>query len=574
MKLSNLSKILILISFIFINVSYAENEIDIWKNKKGNKNEVKNKNDKSNKKISTFNNSNSSQPQTIEVTDNLSKTKQDVELYGLYDPDQNNFTLSMWSETDGNEIDKIMNRINKLNLSKTAESIFIKTILSYSHSPNNLNNEDFLKLKLNWMINNNKDSFLEEFVEINKSFKSKKKIIQYLVDKNISKANLKEGCKKVNFIDKEIKDTYLDKFKIYCLIFNDKKNQAQLLFDILRDQGASDKFFDKKINFLLGLDEKPNQEIKDDNLLNFYLSSITVQDFKYKPTKKTKKEIWEYLNAANLIEIEDIEDQQRINELEIAAKENRLEKSKIFSFYKRINFDLNSLINAEDVYQTLSPIKARALIYQRYLLSDNDKSKIRILFLLKDLFKKDNLTELYVEFLSNELKKFKKVPEEYQKVVERNIISSEKKLGRVKYDDKILHTSRVVRFLNDDETPIKKTQKDFDSVYKKIKRNKKYFFSAKDLSLVESLVIDGVKIPKELDHKKISKKYSVPSNLLKLAENKETGFLALKIVEIIGEDEVYNLDPETIYFITNLLNKVGLIKFRNQILSYALPLRV
>ena len=176
MKLSNLSKILILISFIFINVSYAENEIDIWKNKKEKKNEVKNKNDKSNKKISTFNNSNSSQPQTIEVTDNLSKTKQDVELYGLYDPDQNNFTLSMWSETDGNEIDKIMNRINKLNLSKTAESIFIKTILSYSHSPNNLNNEDFLKLKLNWMINNNKDSFLEEFVEINKSFKSKKKL--------------------------------------------------------------------------------------------------------------------------------------------------------------------------------------------------------------------------------------------------------------------------------------------------------------------------------------------------------------------------------------------------------------
>ena len=89
------------------------------------------------------------------------------------------------------------------------------------------------------------------------------------MDKNISKANLKEGCKKVNFIEKEIKNTYLDKFKIYCLIFNDKKNQAQLLFDILREQGASDKFFDKKINFLLGLDEKPNQEIKDDNLQIF-----------------------------------------------------------------------------------------------------------------------------------------------------------------------------------------------------------------------------------------------------------------------------------------------------------------
>ena len=51
------------------------------------------------------------------------------------------------------------------------------------------------------------------------------------------------------------------------------------------------------------------------------------------------------------------------------------------------------------------------------------------------------------------------------------------------------------------------------------------------------------------------------------------GFLALKIVEIIGEDEVTNLDPETIYFITHLLNKTNLIEFRNEILSSALPLR-
>ena len=34
----------------------------------------------------------------------------------------------------------------------------------------------------------------------------------------------------------------------------------------------------------------------------------------------------------------------------------------------------------------------------------------------------------------------------------------------------------------------------------------------------------------------------------------------LKIVEIIGEDEPNQLDPETIYFITNLLNKMDLKK--------------
>ena len=37
-------------------------------------------------------------------------------------------------------------------------------------------------------------------------------------------------------------------------------------------------------------------------------------------------------------------------------------------------------------------------------------------------------------------------------------------------------------------------------------------------------------------------------------------------MEIIGEDEAYNLDPETIYFITHLLNQNNLRKIRNEIL--------
>ena len=38
-----------------------------------------------------------------------------------------------------------------------------------------------------------------------------KKLIQYLVDENIAKADIKEGCKNINFLDKSIKDPYLEK---------------------------------------------------------------------------------------------------------------------------------------------------------------------------------------------------------------------------------------------------------------------------------------------------------------------------------------------------------------------------
>ena len=61
--------------------------------------------------------------------------------------------------------------------------------------------------------------------------------------------------------------------------------------------------------------------------------------------------------------------------------------------------------------------------------------------------------------------------------------------------------------------------------------------------------------------------------MLKLIDNEQKAFLALKIVEIIGEDEPYQLDPETIYFGTNLLNKMDLVNIRNKVINSALPLR-
>ncbi|MBA1339489.1 MAG: hypothetical protein FD544_000033 [Pelagibacterales bacterium] len=581
MKLSNsnkifLSSIFFLLSFITLNAE--EESIDIWK-KKNQENENKEKiiesNDIKPDSPLKINKINPIDPNII-IDKADKKNILQPELYGVLDPDENNFTLAMWAKTDAGEIRSIISRINKLNLSSLSESLFIDTMLTYSYLPKNMSDKEFLDMKINWMIKNKKDDLLETFLNKNDNFHNKNKIIQYLVDKNIAGANLKNGCQKINFINKEIVDAYLEKFKIYCLIFNNKKNQAQLQYDILKEQGMSDNFFDNKINFLFGITDKTDNKIKDDNLLNFYLSSITIKDFKYEPNKKTKRIIWEYLSSANLIVLENIDDIEKIKNLEIAANKDTFEKTKIFEIYKRIPFNLNTLINAEDLYQTLDTLNARALIYQKFLLSDSIENKIKLLVTLKELFKRDNLLNVYVQFMSQSLQKLEQdeIPDSYKSVVEKNIISNiDVKLGRIKYDDKILHRSRTIRFYTESNTSIKKAQKDFENVYKKIRKNKKYFFSAKDLALVESLELDGFAIPKEINIEELSNKYSKPDNLLKLVTNQEIGLLALKFVEIIGEDDVSDLDPETIYFIVHILNKANLIKLRNKIIISSLPLR-
>ena len=579
--LNSISKLLLLLGFFilfFFNSAISET-VDIWKKQENenNKNNVESEPVKNNKSLIDISNKDKNLDE-IKISENNDGLEKTVQLHGLYDPGKNDLTLNMWAKSDGAEIKKIFKRIEKSELSNFSEKIFIDTIFTYSYpARENLSEDEFLKLKTDWLIKKNKLNIIEEFLNTNLEFSEKSKLIKHLVDHYISKADISEGCEKINFINKEIKDNYLEKFRVYCLILDKKNQQAQLNFDLLKEEGRSDKFFNNKILFLLGLNEKPDNEISDKNLLYFYLSSITVENFKYEPTKKTDKNIWKFLNASNLISIDQLEDPEIIKKYEFAAEEGTFDKNKIFEIYLSIPFNINQLINASTIYKSLDLYEARALIYQKILLSDNTESKLDLLFLLKDLFEKDNLNNIFKENLSNTLKSIDSsdIPEKFEKIVEKNIITDkEKKLGKIKYDDKVLHRSKAIKIFTEDKPSKEKINKDFLNIYKKVSKNKKYFFSIKDVILIETMYMDGFEMPKDLNIQSLSKNLTVPPNMNSLVENEEIGMLMLKLVEIVGSDEVENLDPETLYFIVKLLNKAKIKKIRNEILNLTLPLRV
>ena len=400
------------------------------------------------------------------------------------------------------------------------------------------------------------------------------KVIKFLINEYLSSADIKSACDKLNFIDSKVQNTYLEKFTIYCLIHNDQKEEAQLIFDLLIERGFEDKFFEDKINFLFGIKNTTDEKILDNNLLNFYLSYITSNNFKYEPTDKTDKYIWRYLSSANLIEVNNFENENVILTYEQAALQNSFEKDEIFKIYLRMNFNFNQLVNSQEIYKTLPNYKARALIYQSMLLSDNIERKLHLAFLLKDLFIKDKIFIIYAEELSNILKSIdeEEIPEDYVELVNQNLYKN--LTNKIKFDNEILHRSKVIKHFLDNNEKNSKTEKDFKSVYKKIKKNKKYFISIKDIVVLESLAADGVSLPEDLDYSALSSQLTIPKNLYDLAKQNQIGLVMLKIVEIIGEDNISDLDPETIYFLNKILNELNLKKIRNNILSEALPVRV
>ena len=563
---------------MFFTPLKSEDKIDIWNNKdKKQKTNVQEVTDEKNlQKLNLDSIKKIELNQNIKIEDSsLNNNSTQSKVFGIYDPEENDFNLNMWSSTKAEDIQAALKRIEKINLSKTSKQILEKILFSISYSPEGITAEKFTDLKINWLIKNQRSELIESFLKKNENFKSKSKAVQYLVDENIAQANIKKGCEKIEFIGKKIKDAYLEKFKIYCLIFNDKKSEAQLLLDLLREQKKSDKFYDDKINFLLGFTEQTTNKINEKNLLNFYLSSITVKDFNFKPNKNTKEEIWRYLNASNLIKLEDASDKKRLKELELAANNGQVDVDVIFKIYEQIPFNLNQLINAKNIYQTLEIEDVRPLIYQKYLLSEENDTKVEYLFLLEELFKKEKLQNIYLKFLSDKIEEIgiENISEKYRAAAQKRIISEDEFiLGKIRYNDKVLHQSKIIKYYVEGENE-KKIQKDIDKIFKKISKNRKYFYSAKDLALIDSLINDGFKLPSNFDYKELSKKYNIPNNLLKLIDNNQNAFLALKIVEIIGEDEPYQLDSETVYFITNLLNKMNLRKIRNIVFNSALPFR-
>jgi len=59
-----------------------------------------------------------------------------------------------------------------------------------------------------------------------------------------------------------------------------------------------------------------------------------------------------------------------------------------------------------------------------------------------------------------------------------------------------------------------------------------------------------------------------------MINNNEKGAAMLRIVEVIGQDELERMDEDTISFVINTLNQLNIDIIRNKILLKVLPLKV
>lgn len=327
----------------------------------------------------------------------------------------------------------------------------------------------------------------------------------------------------------------------------------------------------------MNYEKKDTNNISKKTPLDFHLSHITSENFNFQPDENTKKYIWKYLASYNLLEgINDIdlENDNKIINIEKATNNENYSETELLNLYKRFQFSLDQLLTVKKTYKLLPNHQGRALLYQRLLLTYDTKEKLYLAEELKKSMIEDDIENAFKIQLSNILNNIpiEDVPLNFTNFYENNIKYENQRSNKIKYNSKIIHQSKLINYFSK-EFNLEKATKETNEFMKKIKSNKKYVFSNKDKMLLDSLRHDGVELQKKFQNL-YQINPNVPTDLQVLINNNDVGMTLLRIVEIIGEDNIKDLGTETQYFIITVLNEINLDKLRNKILLDILPQRI
>ena len=553
---------------------YANEPVDIWSIEK-----EKTENIASNSDLED----NNETSQTIVINDNLTSSIEEGEILnkrkvvGLYDPEENGFDLEMWNNTEPNKIFELSKKINNMTLSEDAKNIYTKLLLTNSYSPKDkIDEKVFLDIKSDWLIKFRDIELIKEYLKKNIDIGSNEQLTKFVLNELFSINENKKACEFLEELNTNFKDNYLTKFSIYCLIYSKKKEQASLRYDLEKELGYEDPFFEKKFQYLLGyVSDAP--ETSETDLLNLHLSYLTNKEYKYAPNDKTSKIYWRYLSSNNLLESLnniDIEDEKQISLFEKATHQGNYEEIDLLNLYKRFQFSVDQLLNIDDEIQKISKIQSRALLYQGILLNKDPNIVVKLSRALKESFENDNISNAFDNELKKILKKYdlKDLSSDLTKFYSKSL-EQDKLVGDIKYNNKILHQSKLVKYFSKENIPNKKIEKDLNNYLKKVKKSKTNYLITKDIILIEAMVSDGVEIKDEYKDLFNSKENTIPTDIQILINDREIGMAVLRLIEIIGQDNIEDLGSETLYFLINALNQMNIDPIRNEILYSVLPLR-
>jgi len=539
---------------------------DIWKKSKELK--IENKNTENNKINENKNSENSDLPKTIFDKEKLnlsvnqinqSNTINDDEvIFGLYEPEDIKITLNFWSGID----QLLYQRISK-NLLDIERKSFVELSEKILFTKTNINvfedkGSKHLELIVDWLIKNKKMELIDQVIDQNKMINRNTKFLVFLFNHYLSLGQIDKACSYTKLMLADLQSVDLEKYKIFCLIYNKKNNQAQSQLELTRETASLEPFFLKTINFMIGISEKkgdPNFK----NVFNSHLTLVTHKDLEVNfENFSQNKELRNYFFKSGLAnklldkKMENSSDQNKesLNNLVIflerSVNENLYQHEKILDIYKKYKFSFAQLFEVDEAVKNLKRPESHAILYQAMLLANDPERKLKILNEFKDKLTLNGLEKVVSPVYFSELDKiYKTKPTLINEdlVAQLSIFKRNQNQNNENFNNTYFYSSEIKKLLNKkidkkEKKRILQILNDFD---KKIKDNQ-YKLNNKDIAFINILHRDKIDLPNSLSKTVYEKKIYIPNEIFNSLEKKINDEALLKTLNFIGQLNDSNKD--------------------------------
>ncbi|MEE2694724.1 MAG: hypothetical protein VX976_00025 [Pseudomonadota bacterium] len=350
--------------------------------------------------------------------------------------ENNDRWTNVFSEKSFIQIDSFFKNLPVKNLDEVFQSLIFEILISKKNFNRNKVSPKQDKIIFETIINklfetgrlNEIELIYSESTElVNNNF-----ILKKMIEGNLLRNRHSEACKILSRANDD--PLFFGKVMIICDIINNRFDEAKLGLQLLKEQNQpGDIFFiDLAFSLMSDKDISESGELKKNLDEIKELNPIIMSSLQFADISPNFEQI-DKLTTSGLLFIlsnPSADTELKIFCSEILVKQGRITVEMLSEAYQLASFDSNDIENADKLYKTLSPIRARPLLYQSIIRDNKPESKFRKIISLIKISLKDNLLPK-IAYLIGDLMKF----DEYVQTNEEAILISQMYQSKKRYEE-------------------------------------------------------------------------------------------------------------------------------------------
>lgn len=329
------------------------------------------------------------------------------------DSNKNIKSEKIFSDKSFEQVDKFFNSLPVQNTDEVIQNLIFEILVSKKSFDRNLigseDDENLFKTLINKLFETGRLSEIELIYSQTSELENNNFILKKMIEANLLRNRHTEACKILEKVDQN--PLFFGKIMIICNIINSKFDEAKLGLQLLKEQNQPGDIFFIELAFSLMSDKDITQS--DDLKRNLdkikELNPIIMSSLQFADISPNFEQI-EKLSTSGLLFIlsnPSVKTDLKIFCSEILVKQGRINVEMLAEAYQLAKFEDKEIQNAERIYKSLSPVRARPLLYQSIIRDNKPESKFRKIIALTKISMNDDLLSK-ISYLIGDLMDFEK----------------------------------------------------------------------------------------------------------------------------------------------------------------------